>query len=54
MDYKYIIDHKDKNEPYWENFIGNRSISLSSGGELMIQDVFNEKKLIKLEVHTEE
>ena len=54
MDYKYIISHKDKEDTYWENFSGNRSISLNSGGELMIQDVFNEKKLIKLEVHTEE
>jgi alpha-amylase len=36
MDYKYIISHKDKEDTYWENFSGNRSISLNSGGELMI------------------
>jgi hypothetical protein len=36
MDYKYIIDHKEKGDVYWENFGGNREISLNSGGELMI------------------
>ena len=54
MEYKFIIDQKEKQDIYWENFIGNRKVSLNNGGELMIQDVFNEKKLIKLEVHTED
>ena len=63
IEYKYIItaarsDSEDKNSippaPYWENFEGNRTITLRQSGEVQVQDVFNELKLIKLEVHTEE
>lgn len=41
-------------KPFWENFQGNRTISLQTHGEVLIQDVFNEKKILKLEVHTNE
>jgi hypothetical protein len=37
--------------PFWENFEGNRTVSLTSIGEILLQDVFNEKDLIKLEMH---
>ena len=31
MHYKYIIDSKEKDEVYWENFSGDRNITLSNG-----------------------
>ena len=65
LEYKYIIvpyksnSEETPTEPrsalssYWENFEGNRNVSLSQMGEIQVQDVFNEKKIIKLEVHQE-
>ena len=64
IEYKYIIlqnqNFNDKEfipkkvSAYWEHCAGNRTMSLTQMGEIQILDVFNEKKLLKLEAHQQD